>query len=304
MKKVLALIIAVVMLAAMAPMAWAANASSITIAVPEIKGLTMTLTNVQDKYSHEAFMYDAKMTPYFFYFDQGGTVSFSKKVTLSFVDLTSYATTTQDFEANKPITVDDKFTGADLYYDDATTGFIGFISLSDTVRGTGASACSLDINTLKAAGGDTTPSTTPSPSATTHTVVLSSQAVKVDGVAKSMEVYNIDGSNYFKLRDIAYVLNGTKSQFSVSYDDAKKAITCTTGAAYTANKTELVIGADNSSTAVPSTQSLYINGSAANLTAFNIGGSNFIKLRDMGTALNFTVNYDEATKTMLITSAK
>ena len=67
MKKVLAFIIVVVMLATMVPMALAASVSSITVAVPEIKGLTMTLTKVQDKFSHEAFMFDAKQTPYFFY---------------------------------------------------------------------------------------------------------------------------------------------------------------------------------------------------------------------------------------------
>jgi hypothetical protein len=149
-----------------------------------------------------------------------------------------------------------------------------------------------------------TPEPTPAPDTSTHTVVLSDQAVSVDGVTKKLEVYNIDGSNYFKLRDLAFVLSGTGSQFSVSYDNAKKAISCATGTAYTADGSELVIGADKASSAVPSTQSLYIDGKLASLSAFNIGGNNFFKLRDLGTALKFNVNYDDATRTMLITSNK
>ncbi len=146
------------------------------------------------------------------------------------------------------------------------------------------------------------PADTSSGEAKKPTVMLSKQVVKVDGVEKSFEAYNIDGSNYFKLRDIAYVLNGTAAQFSVTYDAATKTIACKTGEAYTAVGGEMTIGSDKSSTAQASSQSITINGKAASLTAYNIGGSNFIKLRDMGTALGFNVGYDDATKTVLITT--
>ena len=43
---------------------------------------------------------------------------------------------------------------------------------------------------------------------------ISSQTVYVDGEQKELEVYNINNSNYFKLRDLAYVLNGTDSDIS------------------------------------------------------------------------------------------
>jgi hypothetical protein len=135
-----------------------------------------------------------------------------------------------------------------------------------------------------------------------YKAALSNQAVKVNGVSKALEVYSINGSNYFKLRDIAYLLNGTGSQFSVSYDGVKQAIVCYKGAAYTPDGSELVIGADKSAGAVPSSQSLYIDGTIANLSAYVIGGNNFFKLRDLGTALNFKVDYDETTRTVLITS--
>ena len=40
-------------------------------------------------------------------------------------------------------------------------------------------------------------------------VQLSAQKLSVDGKAVDCERYNIDGSNYFKLRDLAFLLNGT-----------------------------------------------------------------------------------------------
>ncbi len=150
---------------------------------------------------------------------------------------------------------------------------------------------------------DPEPEPDPEPAPGDYTVMLSNQALKVDGVAQAFEIYNIDGSNYFKLRDVAYVLNGTGSQFSVAYDSGTHAISCSTGEAYSPVGGEVQPGSDQSETAVPSSHSLYVDGKEVSLSAFNIGGNNFFKLRDLGELLNFTVDYDNATRTMLIISA-
>ena len=53
----------------------------------------------------------------------------------------------------------------------------------------------------------------------------SPQKLMVDGKPVDCERYDIDGHNYFKLRDLAYALNGTGSQFRVDYDaDSNTAI--------------------------------------------------------------------------------
>ena len=62
-------------------------------------------------------------------------------------------------------------------------------------------------------------------------------------------------------------------------------------------------GEDKSSTCVPSNQSVLINGVKADLTAYNLGGNNFFRLRDLGSALNFTVDYDDAIRTVKIITA-
>lgn len=134
-------------------------------------------------------------------------------------------------------------------------------------------------------------------------VVLSPQNLTVDGAAISCEKYNIDGSNYFKLRDLAYVLNGTYSRFSVGWDAAAGVVSITTGEAYTVNGSELVIGEDKSATAVPSSQTIMVDGEVrSDLCAYNIGGNNFFKLRELGNALGFSVGYDAATNTAIVTT--
>ena len=134
------------------------------------------------------------------------------------------------------------------------------------------------------------------------TVMLTNQNLTVDGEAKNTEIYNIDGSNYFKLRDMAALLNGTGSQFSVDFDSARNTIVVKTGAAYTSVGGELATGTDKSDSAVASAQSVEIDGTKVELTAFNIGGNNFFKLRELGTALGFDVDYDSATATMIVKS--
>lgn len=132
---------------------------------------------------------------------------------------------------------------------------------------------------------------TPKPDA----VVVSPQILMVDGVVKNAQKYNIDGANYFKLRDLAYLLNGTGSQFGVGWDGATGTVTITTGEAYTPVGGELETGADMSASTVPSAQTIKINGETrSDLYVYNIGGANFFKLRDLGTALGFEVDYDAA----------
>ena len=134
-------------------------------------------------------------------------------------------------------------------------------------------------------------------------VVLSPQNLSVNGIRRDVEKYNIEGYNYFKLRDIAYLLNGTSAQFSVEWDAAANAARLVSGQPYTANGSELVIGADRSSTAVRSPQIIVINGAVrSDLAAYNLAGNNFFKLRDLGEALGFQADFDAATNTAVVTT--
>lgn len=53
-------------------------------------------------------------------------------------------------------------------------------------------------------------------------------------------------------------------------------------------------------TAVPSAQTFYMDGQQIYLEAYSINGNNYVKLRDIGQAVNFNVSYDEQTNSVRI----
>lgn len=133
------------------------------------------------------------------------------------------------------------------------------------------------------------------------TAVVSNQKLTIDGENAPVVAYNIKDNNYFKLRDIACLLSDTAARFSVEYVEETNSIRIVTGEPYTADGSELKPIGNESKEAKTSVQTLYINGEKnSSLGAYNIDGYNYFKLRDLGGALGFTVDYDETSRTMLI----
>jgi hypothetical protein len=145
----------------------------------------------------------------------------------------------------------------------------------------------LDLTELKALLSGTPASKTVTPTAST---------VYVNGAEKNFEAYLIDGSNYFKLRDLATVLNGTGKQFEVGYDPATQAITLTSGKPYAPVGGEMTQGDGKEKIATPTASKIYLDGKELSLTVYLINGNNFFKLRDLMKALDVGVTYDNTTR--------
>lgn len=128
--------------------------------------------------------------------------------------------------------------------------------------------------------------------------------VLVDGKQVAFDAFNIDGSNYFKLRDLAKVVSGTQKQFDVSWDDANKAINLVSGTAYTVVGGELATGAGATMKATANTSTILKDKVAVKLAAYNINGNNYFKLRDIGQAFDFAVTWDAATNSINIDTSK
>ena len=134
------------------------------------------------------------------------------------------------------------------------------------------------------------------------TAKASTQTVTVDGKSVEFQMYalvdeNGNGTNYIKLRDMAYVLNGTKAQFSVGYDNATKSISVASGA-YEASGAEMTTPYSGDRTYTGGTQTIQVNGEAVDMTAITLlddagGGYNYFKLRDLGKALGFNVGWSK-----------
>ena len=124
--------------------------------------------------------------------------------------------------------------------------------------------------------------------------VPTNDKLTIDGKAVTPTAYKIDGANYFQLRDVAMLLNGTKAQFSVDYDSVNKAVKITTGQPYTPNGSELK-GATGSQNATVGNNDVYINGVKTDLMVYKINGANYFKLRDLGEKLGFNVGWKQGT---------
>jgi hypothetical protein len=118
--------------------------------------------------------------------------------------------------------------------------------------------------------------------------VPTASAVVVNGKVTEFDAYNINGNNYFKLRDLAYALNGTSKQFGVSFDGS---IRLESGKPYVPDGGEMAKPSGAGSQAAPTSADIYLDGVLTDFTAFNIGGSNYFKLRDIGVAFDFGVDW-------------
>ncbi|MEN6316217.1 MAG: Ig-like domain-containing protein [Clostridiaceae bacterium] len=124
-------------------------------------------------------------------------------------------------------------------------------------------------------------------------------AVLVNGVKTSFDAYNINGYNYFKLRDLAYVVSGTQKQFEVGWDGMNNAIQLTSGSPYTPVGGEMGISSGAlTAEATATTSKIYIDGKQVSFTAFMINGNNYFKLRDIAAAFDIGVTWDGNTNTI------
>jgi lysophospholipase L1-like esterase len=125
--------------------------------------------------------------------------------------------------------------------------------------------------------------------------------VIIDGSRVNFEAYCINGNNYFKLRDIAYALSRTDKRFQVAFDDASGRIVITSRTEYTAAGDELAVSGSTESVDVsPAPFDICLDGTNLTMTAYLIGFSNYVKLRDIAAAIDFAVRYIAESNTIEI----
>ncbi len=128
----------------------------------------------------------------------------------------------------------------------------------------------------------------------------STHKMTVNGKAVSVSAYNINGNNYFKLRDVAMLLKGTGAAFSLDWNGSEKKIILRTGAAYSPVGGELSALSSVPCFAAVTDASLYADGVLESPAAYNIAGNNYYKLRDIAAIAGFSLEWEETTETILL----
>lgn len=133
---------------------------------------------------------------------------------------------------------------------------------------------------------------------TTAMATPTSSTVYVDGKAVKFDAYNINGTNYFKLRDVAYALKDTEKAFDVVWRQDLGAIMIDpmsyTGYYHT-DGSEMKPGDGQAKQATLTTAKVYcgtMRDADKFFTIYNIGGNNYFQLRQLGQACHFNVTWD------------
>lgn len=289
-KRIASLALAGAMCAGLAVPAFAAE-ETITIGSLKVTGVERTATEELRYYSESLGQYLREIMTI-----PNATVTYvSENAEFSFGDGTEFTLLTFDEEFELPL-YNDKLTregtwtavelGKAVHSDIEGTGNDFYLMLDDTTF----------ICVPFSRDGYYIPDEGTFPAAYART-----QSVKVDGKAVEFQCYALKDengyeTNYVKLRDVASVLNGTAAQFNVGWNGA---VNIETGKAYQANGSEMSTPFSGNRPYETATAATNVNGKKANLDAFVLkdysgSGYTYYKLRDLGKAIGFTVNWSQA----------
>lgn len=136
----------------------------------------------------------------------------------------------------------------------------------------------------------------------TVNAVKNTKAITLDGENVMVGSYIVEGFNYLKLRDLAAIMNGKKSQFSVSYDNDKRLISVDLGKAYEKVEGDLVEITSNMAKAKLEVKKILVNGQEKEIRTALINDNNYLQLRDLGELAGFGVGYDAKSQTIILKS--
>ena len=115
------------------------------------------------------------------------------------------------------------------------------------------------------------------PTRTTPQIIAipTSSKVLVNDKEMQFESYTINDSNFFKLHDLAFALNGTTKQFEVFWDDVNETIMISNGLPYTEVGGEMSVRRDGNITPLILESKIMIDGVLMEITAYSIMDNTF-----------------------------
>ncbi len=122
-------------------------------------------------------------------------------------------------------------------------------------------------------------------------------SVVMNGKRMDFCAYDLYGSNYFKLRDIAAALKDTEKKFNIHWNEWSNQIDLYTSSHknfkdYELTGTEFSQTANTEQTAMISVPKLTIDDNKTTFVGYNIKNSNYFKIRDLAKFFDFYVGYE------------
>jgi len=125
--------------------------------------------------------------------------------------------------------------------------------------------------------------------------IPASRDMVVGGEVVTLPFYHIGSESFFRLRDIAYVLNGTDARFIVGWDGEINAVFIVGGQPYITRGDELAPLNAYILSDVSESADIFVDGKKADFTAYLIDGSHFVMLEQISTmGFNWYVDQHDA----------
>lgn len=136
----------------------------------------------------------------------------------------------------------------------------------------------------------------------TLTATPSDAILSINGREYELAGYNVNNSNYYKIRDIAMLMSTTSARFNVEWDPTLNGISILTGERYEIIGGELENSPQSSLEISETSSPIYIDGVLSEVEAYTINGSTYFKIRDIADAAGFEVEWNNETQTIIITA--
>jgi len=126
--------------------------------------------------------------------------------------------------------------------------------------------------------------------------------VSVNGQNYILQAFSVDGQDYFKMRDIAFILKDTIMRFDISWHAWENAIHIEPGEYYHAEGAELTLS-DIQQAAFPVTSKIFIGIKLSDYPAYFINGNTYMKIADIAEGVGFEAEISPETFSAVIKSA-
>ena len=131
---------------------------------------------------------------------------------------------------------------------------------------------------------------------------VSSQNIIYDGEKQDIKGYIIENNNYFKLRDVASLLEGKDVGFDVVYDSDRNAIKIERDGKYKKTADDLKPLKNSINEPKKSTHKVLVDGEEVRFTSYTIDGYNYFQLRELGKVVGFYVDFDKENSDVIVKS--
>lgn len=129
---------------------------------------------------------------------------------------------------------------------------------------------------------------------------VSTAMLRINGGIYTLNGYNVNDSNYFRVRDVAMLLRNTSAKFNVEWDEETDGIRIIPGADYVQIGGELSNDTAQTLNVLENSTPIYVNDKQTAITSYNINGSAYFKIRDIANAAGFEIGWDEESQTIVI----